>query len=269
MNIGFIGYGNLGKALGSSLNLKKNEKIYIKTKTKKPRIKNVYPLNSLKELLEKSDLIFLAVKPNMFKPILIEIKELSKEIPLKNKIFISLAASVLIESIQKELGKETKIVRLMPNLNVKIKMGVTSITKNKNIKKSEFDTVTNLLKNTGVLIPVKEEQIDKVIALAGSAPAYLALYVKALLNLGDELKLSKKASKELVLNTITGSANYFSKEDDLDLFVDQVCSKGGTTIEAVKHLKKNNFESILKSSAKKSYLRSKELTKELTKELNK
>lgn len=265
MNIGFIGYGNLGKALGSSLNIKKGDKIYIKTKKKRAKSKNIYPLDTVKDLIKKSSIIFLAVKPNTIEPILKEIRESSKDISIENKVFISLAASILIKTIQNELNNTAKIIRLMPNLNVRINMGVCSITRNKNVNKKEYDLVKRLLKNTGHLIDVKEEDIDKVIALSGSAPAYLALYVKSLLSLGKELGFSKKISNELVLNTVLGSTNYFLKEDDLDLFVSQVCSKGGTTIEAVKHLKENNFEKILTKAAKKAYLRSKELTKELNK----
>ena len=140
--IGFIGAGNMGGAiLGGIVNsgIIDNEHVIASTKSDKTleRIKNEYKVNvtkDSKEVARFADLIVVAVKPNIYDEVLEEIKdEIDKE-----KIVITIAAGKTIESVQRIIGEDKKIIRTMPNTPALVGEGMTSISPNKNISEDEL-----------------------------------------------------------------------------------------------------------------------------------
>ena len=158
--IGFIGCGNMGKAMLGSLVKSKdinNEDIMVSTKSNTSAqniIKefNVKATTINSEVAKNSDIIFLAVKPFFFKEVIEEIKDVVKE----DVIIISIAAGVTIEQIEEWFGKKIKLVRTMPNTPALVGEGMTAACPNDAVTEEEKNYALELLSSFGKVEIVPE-----------------------------------------------------------------------------------------------------------------
>lgn len=106
-----------------------------------------------------------------------------------------------------------------------------------------------------------EKHFDAVTAVSGSGPAYVYTFIKAMIDAGCDMGLSDKISEELTLQTFVGAVKMVeNRTTDIETLIKNVCSPGGTTIEAVNSFKENNLEEIIKDGIRKCEKRSKELS---------
>ena len=147
MNIGIIGAGNMSSALAGGLiasEIIRPDELSISDKNPdsllKWQTKGVFTTEDNAEVLKHSDIIIFAVKPNILPLVLEEAKAYTF-----NKIFISIAAGVTIETIEGILGRNVKIIRAMPNTPAKVNCGMTVIAPNRNITKEELAAATDTL----------------------------------------------------------------------------------------------------------------------------
>lgn len=210
------------------------------------------------KVVENSDIIILCVKPQNIDNALSELKD---EIDKRKKI-ISIAAGISLSRLQKGLGKNISIIRVMPNTPALIGFGMSCISPGKYASKKDIENALKIFKSIGKVILVKEEFMDAVTAISGSGPAYFYLFIESLINAGIKIGLPDDLSNELVKQTALGSINMVLKtKENIKRLREKVTSKGGTTEAALKYLSKKRFEKIIVDAIKKAFLRSKELSK--------
>ena len=224
IKIGFIGTGNMGSSLALSIKdypnsfLLLNNKTISKTESLHQKIKNS-KVFSLKEVIEQSEYLFIGVKPIDLKEVLNEIKQINK-----NSIIISMVAGIYLNEIQSTI--DNPIIRILPNTAVSVKKGLTLVCYSSILdKKNEF---INIMKETGELIDVKEEDINKLSVITGSAPAYLDYFIDTLIKAGVNQGFNEKDITKYVLKMIEGTIklNLESNKSPLKLGKG-VCSPGG------------------------------------------
>ena len=192
------------------------------------------------------NIIFLAFKPQNAPLILQNIKD-NSHILAQDKIFISIMAGKTIEYLQNTLGKNEKIIRVMPNLPIEFNEGLSLYFHNDNIANNDC---LNILKPIGKIIKVqKEALINSLTPISGSGPAILFLFAKYLTQITHKLGVSNKDALEIVKQTIFGSAKMLNQSDkDLDALISDVTSKKGVTAACLEILDDDEFSNILEKS---------------------
>lgn len=249
MNIGFIGAGNMATAIIKGLLTAKfveNNNVYVNSKFEGEVVllKDKYDIQSgsKKDVINKSDIIVLAVKPNNYKEVIDEIKDLE----LKDKLFVSIAAGLSIDTIESLFGREIKLVRCMPNTPVTVREGMTGVCKNVFANDNDLRTVVEIFNTIGKAEVVLESQMDAVVAVSGSSPAYVYMMIEAMADAAVLEGLPRDKAYLFAAQAVYGSAKMVLESGihPADL-KDKVCSPGGTTIEAVKVLEDKGFRSSI------------------------
>ena len=196
-------------------------------KTQKYKDQGVSVLSSTDEILANCQITVLGVKPQFYADIL---KNTTK---INSETILSIMAGVKINTLRSYLGEKIGVVRVMPNTPCTIGKGVMAVCFDNVIDDTE-QFITNVLNTCGKTIIISEDKFDAVTSISGSGPAYVYMFADAMVKAGINGGLTEEESKQLALKTIEGSALYASMaEFDLGTLVERVCSKGGTTIEAV------------------------------------
>lgn len=285
MQIGFIGAGNMAQAIIKGLisnNVVDNDDIIVNANTidSLSNIKTKYEVNvttQKKEVLRFSDVIILAVKPNQIDEVIQDIKQDMNLID-SNTIFISIAAGITIERLEKafyynnvsgqdkiltenyEDDYQFKIVRTMPNMPASVGAGMTGVAINRYVKFSDIDKVLSIFSAIGKVEIIEEKLMDAVVALSGSSPAYMYLIIEAMAKAAESEGMKKEVAMKFAAQAMIGSGKVILEQKvDPSQLIKEVCSPGGTTIEAMKILEKNDVEGIFIEAMEACINRSKEL----------
>lgn len=262
LKIGFIGTGNMATALIKSVKSTNNYSMLSSDKDKNKLSKagkelNIQTAESNRDLARKSQIIFLCVKPKDINEALEEIKD-----SVKNKVIVSIAAGIKISSIEKIIGKNKAIVRVMPNINCIVGEMAAAYSYNKNIKKEDKKIIHTLLNTAGLAIEVKEEKMDSVTALSGSGPAFVAYIINSFTTAAEKQGLNKETAYKLALQTFSGTSNMLKKTKiSPDELIRMVSSPKGTTIAGLEILKNAEIKKIINKTIEAAVKRSKELGK--------
>lgn len=258
--IGFIGCGHMASAIiegivtsgfvakdhvmASEINpefaKKKSEKLDIEV------------ITNNKNLVIESDVIFLAVKPNMVKAVLEEIKEDLNE----SKLVISIAAGVSTQKIENAIEKKVPVVRVMPNGPAMVLEGMSGIVKGKYATDVDVKFAEALLNNIGKCILIDEDKIDVLTAISGSGPAFFYKVIHEMALAGEKLGLDYDKAILLAAQTAIGSAKVMLQSDLTPAqLVDAIATKGGCTEVGVNVMNEQNtqglfFEVIEKTAQK-------------------
>ena len=264
--IGFIGAGNMGQAIVGGIikaGLVPLENILM-SDLHKPILEKVKEKYSIgvttdnKLVAEKSDILVLAVKPNLYPIVISEIKDLVKE----NVIIVTIAAGKSIESTEKAFEKDLKIIRTMPNTPALVGEGMTAMCVNKLITEEDIKDVSKLLSCFSKVELVSESLIDAVTSVSGSAPAYVYMFIEAMADAAVLQGMARDKAYKFAAQTVLGSAKMVLETGlHPGVLKDMVCSPGGTTIEAVAELEDKGFRSAIISAMNKCYKKSKEMSK--------
>lgn len=215
-----------------------------------------------REVVEKSNIIILAVKPQTVKKVLSDIHDLLDE----KKLFISIAAGIPIALMEELIvagqNKKIPIVRTMPNTPALVQEGVTAIAAGGHVSKSDMQIVHRVFEAIGKTVNVEEDQLDAVTGLSGSGPAYIFLIIEALSDAGVKMGLSRKVANILTIQTVLGAAKLArtSGKHPGEL-KDMVTSPGGTTIAGLHVLEAGGVRTSLMDAVEKATQRSIELGK--------
>ena len=200
--------------------------------------------NDIKQLLsvkniKNLDIIFLAVKPQQM---ILVIKQI-QEFDTQNTLFLSIAAGLSFEWFQKNLYKNIKIIRAMPNTPASVRRGVTGYCKSNNVTELEKIEAHKLLSSIGKAIFLNSESlIDVVTAISGSGPAYIFYLVEVLTEIGICEGLNEEDAKIIALETLIGSAKLLDITNiDPKTLRNNVTSPGGTTEAALEILTSSKF----------------------------
>lgn len=262
--IGIIGCGNMGRAMLSAL-LKSsdisNDDIIVSTKRENSaeKIRNDFKVKTTlvnSEVAEKSNILFLAVKPHFFKEVIEEIKDKINN----DTIIISIAAGITISQIEEWFGKDIKLVRSMPNTPALVGEGMSAICPNKNITSDELNYVGKLYNSFGKYEILEEKDFHAFIALCGSSPAYVFMFIEAMADAGVKLGIPRAKAYKLVEQSVLGSAKLaLETGKHPGVLKDEVCSPSGTTIDAVIELERNGLRSTVISAVEKCAEKSKNM----------
>lgn len=177
-----------------------------------------------------ADIVILAVKPQDAKGMFATVKDKVHH----QQVFLSIMAGVKIEQIQEGLGIK-KVIRAMPNLPAQIGRGMTAFTSSEEVTRIELITVQNLLNTTGKTVYVASEKfIDAATAISGSGPAYVFLFMDAMISAARGMGFSPAEAELLVSQTFLGATELYNSGDfTCREWIQKVSSKGGTTEAAM------------------------------------
>ena len=222
---------------------------------------SVQKAESLGELAEVCDALVLCVKPNIMDEVLETLAGLIKD---EDKLIISIAAGISISYIQGKLGAKTNVVRVMPNTPAMVGEGMSALSASDGLSAADTGAVEKLFSAIGAATWVPEEMMDIVTGISGSSPAYAYLYIEGLVRAGLAGGLSREDATVLAAQSTLGAAKMVLEnlgEAEPQQLCENVCSPGGTTIEAVKVLEAEGFIETVSRAANASAARSKTMTK--------
>ena len=193
--------------------------------------------DSLEQLITNSDILLIAVKPNVCTHIFHEQLEL-----FSGKAVISIAAGWGGERLKKALPDDTRILRVMPNTPAMIGEGMIVFEAGDSLTSEEKQFAEVLFSSVGEIVTAEPKLMDAVTAVSGSGPAYVYLFIEALADGGVKAGLPRDLALKLAAQTVKGSAMMVSQTGvHPGELKDRVCSPGGTTIEAVAVLEQKGF----------------------------
>ena len=269
--IAFIGVGNMATAtlMGITANSPDMSNIVLFNrhveKIEKYRDLGAHIALSLKEAVESAQYVVLCVKPQSFPeilPLLAECKNVSE------KIFVTMAAGISADIVSEAAGG-APVVRVMPNTPMLIGKGVIAACRNDKVSDDDFEYVCSLFASSGNVIKIDESDMNKIICVTGSSPAYVFMMIKAMCQgardqglLDGESSLSEKELVDAICDTIIGAAELMKHESKTpDQQMATVASKGGTTERAIAELENYHFCEGIVSAMEKCTHRAEELGK--------
>lgn len=258
--LGIIGAGNMATAIvGGILKnkiLNADEIIISDLDTEKLSVFNKSGLSVSTDNLyvgTNCQYILFAVKPQIAPQVL---KDLSPV--LKAETVISIMAGISTAKLKDYLGNRN-YARIMPNTPALVGKGMAAVAFSNGFH-SQF--VLDIFNSLGKAIELDEKYFDAVTSVSGSGPAYVYMFIKAMIDGGINGGLDFETSKALTLQTFKGAVKMIETSDKpIDDLINAVCSKGGTTIQAINSFKSDNLEGIIKNGMDKCRYKSEELGK--------
>lgn len=207
---------------------------------------------------EEADVVILAVKPQKLTAVM---KALHGKIP-EGALVISIVAGATLQSLAAGLDHSC-VVRAMPNTPAQVGEGMTVWTHTPIISTQQHEFTQQILDALGKEIFVEEESyIDMATAVSGTGPAYVFLFVEALIDAGVHLGLPRRIAEEMVMQTIKGSITFYDQNQAHPARLrNQVTSPAGTSAAAIYYLEKMGFRTAISRAIWAAFTRSQELGK--------
>ena len=249
IRLGVIGAGNMGEAilrgyLNSGYASGTKISVYDLDTEKCCTLERAYGVSvapSVAELIDGSDMLLVAVKPNVCTHLFQEQFERFSE-----KAVVSIAAGWGGERLKQALPKSARFLRVMPNTPAMIGQGMIVFESGDSLTDDERDFTKTLFGAVGDVISVEPKLMDAVTAISGSGPAYVYLFIEALADGGVKAGLPRPVALKLAAQTVKGAAMMVSETGvHPGELKDRVCSPGGTTIEAVAVLEQKGLRAAV------------------------
>jgi pyrroline-5-carboxylate reductase len=248
--VGILGTGNMGEALIHGLlygHLCRPDQIFC-SDVRVERLKTIREKYGVKsalhnmEVVKQSDIVILAVKPQIMRPV---VEEIAKYLDL-SKLIISIAAGVPLDAIEACARKDLKLIRVMPNICVSVREGVSAIAAGKHAIKDDLMTAKTIFDSVGKSLFIEEYLLDAVTGLSGSGPAYIFLVIDALADAGVKVGLSRDDALILASQTVLGAAKMLIETGEHPgKLKDMVTSPGGTAIAGLHTLEEGGLRTTL------------------------
>jgi pyrroline-5-carboxylate reductase len=225
----------------------------------------LFPVNtetSNRKVVENSDLVVLAVKPQVMRDVA---QELAETVQSGQPLVISIAAGIRASDLERWLGGKCALVRCMPNTPALVQSGATALYSNPVVTAEQKDLAETILRAVGLALWVENEDLmDAVTALSGSGPAYFLLVIEALQEAGQTLGLNAMTARLLALQTAFGAAKMaLESSDDVATLRQRVTSPGGTTEKALAVLEEGGLRTLFNDALFAARDRSQELAEQL------
>ena len=250
MKIGFIGLGNMASAMiGGMLDtgtFSPDEIIgSAKTQATADRAAQRFGIaagTDNQETARQADVLILAVKPVFLPEVIAEIKNIVDE----TKLVISIAAGKSIDWLEQEFGRKLRMIRCMPNTPAMVGEACTCICLKEDVSKQDEETARKIMNSFGKASVLPERLMDAFIGVAGSAPAYVFLFIEAMADAAVLAGMPRAQAYEFAAQTVLGSAKMvLETRQHPGVLKDMVCSPAGTTIEAVKVLEEKGMRAAV------------------------
>lgn len=251
--IGFIGSGNMGGAIigglvGSALVAPSQVIVSSQDNESLQALKEQHAIRIAadnRQVAAEADILFLAVKPNVYNIVIDEVKAVIKE----NVVIVTIAAGKSLSDIEERFGRKVKVVRAMPNTPALVGEGMTGICANEVVNVAELTDVKNIFDCFGRSEMVSEYMMDAVTGVSGSSPALVFMFIESLADGAVRGGMPRQQAYKFAAQAVLGSAKMVLETGKHPgELKDMVCSPGGTTIEAVAELEKNGFRSAVISA---------------------
>lgn len=246
--IAIIGAGSMSEALISGMIEKhfiESTNIWITNRSDRIRLAKLqekYHISTtydLTELLSETEMVILAMKPKDAGTAMESIKKYLTE----NTLLVSVLAGVSIQTLEELAEGDFAIVRAMPNTSATIGKSATAIAYNQNSTQEQINKVEKMFETIGLTRFIEEKHLDAVTGLSGSGPAYFYYLVEAMEKSATEIGLEPKLAKELIVQTLLGTAEMLTKsEKPSHQLRREVTSPGGTTEAGIRILEQHQVQ---------------------------
>ncbi|MDR2845874.1 MAG: pyrroline-5-carboxylate reductase [Candidatus Methanoplasma sp.] len=263
VKIGFVGAGRMAEATIRGLiakNVFSKDEIIACAPSETTRVRvsrdvGIKVYETAAEVVEKTNIIVLAVKPKQIQSLFVtEGLKLGAE-----HLLISIAAGITIDTL-KTYVPDSRIVRVMPNHCCLVLEGAAGYARG-NATDRDIETVKKVFSAIGLAAEVREEDMDAVTGVSGSSPAFMYMFLRAVIKAGVDNGLTEEAAKELAAQSMIGAGKMaLASGKGPEELVDNVCSPGGTTIEGVKVLNEGGLEALVYKAVEASIRRSEEMS---------
>ncbi|MCE7947510.1 MAG: pyrroline-5-carboxylate reductase [Chloroflexi bacterium CFX4] len=206
-----------------------------------------------REAIRAADILILSIKPQVLDRVFADLGELGS-LP---KLVISIIAGASIAQISDGLGNPN-VVRSMPNTPARIGQGITVWAAAESVPDLQRQQAQAILASFGQEVFVEDEHyLDMATALSGTGPAYVFMFMEAMIDAGVHLGFSRRIAEQLVIQTMRGSVEYAAQSHEHPAALrNQVTSPGGTSAEAIYHLEKGGLRTVLSRAVWAAYQRS-------------
>lgn len=264
--IGFIGCGKMASAIISAILVSKSVSqsnilasvTTLSNSESKSKQLGIKVITDNKKVAQESDVIFISTTPNIAETVLEEIKEKITE----DKLIVSICAGITTEFIEKIIGGEKHVIRVMPNTPSLILEGMSGISSGKSATVDDIETVEELLSKIGKTIVVDESQMDIVTAISGSGPAFYYKVINDIARAGEKLGLDYQKALDLSIQTAIGSAKMLLASDKTaEELISSVATKGGCTRVGVDYMEDVDTSEIFCNLIRKTAQKARDLGK--------
>lgn len=263
---GVLGAGNMGMAIAEGAvraGLLTRDQVLLFNRSEDKRAANrargYAVTGNYTEIYTGCETVLLAVKPQNFDEILPVLGKCEGGKPL----VVSIAAGVTFAKIERALGADTPIIRVMPNTPLMLGEGATELVKNAAATDAQLAQIRALFDTMGVTVVFdREDMLNEVIPYAGSAPAYIYAFADAMVKSAQSHGIGQEDALKLFCQTMIGSAKMLLEGGKTPAeLIRAVCSPGGTTIEAMRVLETCGLADMLAQANDKCIARAYELGK--------
>ena len=262
--VGFVGGGNMGEALIRGLLAARlvPAGLIAATDVRTERAEQLAKQFGISahddnvRLVRDADVVVLAVKPQVMAAVLAEIAP----VVTARHLVISVAAGVATTTIRTALGKDTRVIRVIPNTPALVLHGATAIARSAGVRPDDLGVAEAIFGAVGRVVVLDEGLLDAATGLSGSGPAYVAIVVEALADGGVRMGLDRSAAMTLATQTVLGAAKLLLETGmHPGSLKDMVASPGGTTIAGVAALEESGVRAAFIRAVERATQRSREL----------
>lgn len=265
--VAFIGAGNMNKAviIGLINSGAKPSDVIVSNPSPEKRVvlskeHGILHCADNIEAASFADTIVLGVKPHLIEQVC---RDIAEQIDVSNKCFISVAAGTTIAQIQQALSNKGAVIRTMPNTPSQLGFGVSGIYADDKASTEQKAVADKLMKSVGIVKWLSNEaDIDNIIAVSGSGPAYFFLFMESMAAEAERLGFSEQESRQLVQQTALGAAQMVVENDiSIAQLRENVTSKGGTTQAALNTFTEGGLPELVSKAMGSAIARAKEMAK--------
>ena len=266
--IGFLGAGNMGTAIIKGLissDVIGSDQIIASDALARRRqyVEETHGIRTTadnKELVAQSDIIVLAIKPQVCPAVLGEIGHALDD----TKLVLSIVAGVTVDTIlrQAEAKEGTRVIRTIPNTPAMVKEGITVIAADNTTLPKDLEITETIFKTVGRTVTMEKNLMDAATGLSASGPAYVFVMIDALADGGVRMGIPRETALILAAQTLVGASKLFLESGKHPgQLKDMVATPGGTTIAGLHQLEAGGLRHALISAVQAATLRSAELGK--------
>lgn len=263
--IAFIGAGNMARSLivgllqdEANVSLRVADPDEHQLDTIRKYWPDVVTTSDNQKAIEGADVVVLAVKPQVMSDVAASLQDIAQRV---RPLFVSIAAGIREEALNRWLGGSLPIVRCMPNTPALVQTGATGLYANAQVSSEQCSLAESILRAVGITLWLEEEaMLDAVTAVSGSGPAYFFLVMEAMQAAAEKQGLRAEDAHLLIVQTALGAARLALESNDPPAELRRkVTSKGGTTAAALQVLGDGGLSDLFDKALQAAANRSREL----------
>lgn len=256
-----MGTAMIGGIVSSGLVPPENIIVSARTQETMDRLSARYGIRTTRDnnqVAAESDILFLAVKPNLYENIIKSIRDTISE----QQIIVSIAAGQTLSRIESLFSKQVKLVRTMPNTPAMVLEAMSAVTPNEQMTEEDTQLILSIFRCFGRAELVPESLMDAVVGVSGSSPAYVYMFIEAMADAAVQDGMPRTQAYTFAAQSVLGAAKMVLETGrHPGELKDAVCSPGGTTIAAVAKLEECGLRNTVISAQNACSEKSRQMSK--------